>query len=199
MLTNRRHALTLFCAAVFATGCRKGAAPLRLADAEYITVETLTRLLLGDPPREQDLHPETAEKPLLKEGVYDKVVIAADADSFARVSRGAISAKDLRELETRVVSDVDKKLKKRGFSASGATFPPPAQTEARTLLATITPVIEEAGSPTDRAHRRNDALVLIRLTVTDGQTGIVIARRDFYSGTDVRRPNNRPSPAPANP
>ncbi len=186
---NRRQSIFVFSAALLAAacGCRRSQPAIRMADAEYLTTETLTRVLLGDPVSEQNLHPETAEKPLLKTGTYERVVIAADAEGFAQTSRGGVRAKDIREVESRVVVNVDKQLRKQGFSAVGSTFPISGKPEPRTLYVTITPATEEAGSPQERAGGKNDTLVLVRLTVTDPQTGAVLARRDFYSGADVRR------------
>jgi hypothetical protein len=171
---------------VFCGGCRKQAVSARLSDAEFLTRETLLQVLLGDPVQAGSLH-QTGEKGLLQTGKYERVIVAADADGFARMSRGSVGAQTIRDMENRVVADVDKRLRKEGFEAAPTSYPVGTRLAVpRTLFAIITPHIEAVGSPQERSQNKHAALILVRLTVSDARTGNILACRDFYSGADVR-------------
>ena len=166
------------------TGCGRGAGTVRLADVVPITTDTLTTLLLGDP----DVSPTRlapADKALLQTGTYENVVIAADGPGFARVSKGVLSVADVNDLLKSVVSKINGRLKKRGFSAQQGTFPP-TTTGDRTLIATLTPQTQVTGSEADQKKGHAKTLVLVRLTITDPATNTVLAQRDYYSGNDAK-------------
>ena len=170
---------------------------MALAEAVDNTTQTLRDLLLGIPPERQGTATIRPDPPLLSTGGYQEVVIAADAEGFARASRGAVSANALRDLQVRVVRALDRDLKKRGFAASGAAFDRPDSAPAvpsgsrSALLATLTPVTEPAGSPAERASGRAKTILLIRLAITDPATGKTLVQRDYYSGRDIPAPRER--------
>ena len=181
---NRRLAiLAIVFSALAAAGCRGGSA-VRLTDLAPITADTITRVLVGIPMEQRATQP-TAEAGVLKAEVYETAVITADAEAFAKVSRGTLSVRDIEALQNDVVNRVSDNLKAYRFKARGAKYPPMIS-EPRTLLATLTPTTEEAGSPADRAAGKGKTLILVRLTVTDPLTGAVLAERQYYSGTDAR-------------
>ncbi len=168
-------------------GCgRPGASAASFNDAAANTEQTLRELLLGggagSGARREDA-------PLLVAGRYESVVVAADAEGFARVSQGAVTAEAVRDLQNRVVGALDRDLKRRGFSANGRAFAgaASARREPKTLLATLIPVTEQTGSPADRAAGRGKTLILIRLTITEPKAGATLVQRDYYSGRDVGR------------
>ena len=167
-------------------GCGRSGSSVRLSDVVPMTVDTLSTLLVG----ERDV-PATrtspVDKPLLQHGVYESVAVAADAQGFADISRGALKKDDVLKMQHDVVDKLNQYLKRTGYSAAETSFPP-AVTADRTLLATLTPQPQEGGSDEDRANGKGKTLVLIRVTVTDAKTGSVLAQRDYYSGSDARQP-----------
>lgn len=171
-------------------GCGRGGSRLAFGDVAATTEEALTDVLLGVPPERALTMTAPPDKPLLKLGVYDSVYIAADAKGFAEISRGAISESDIVALEQRVVEQVDRNLKRRGFRAERGTFPMGGIDRDRVLIATLTPTTQEGGSPQDRAENRGTTYVLVRLTVTDPKTRTVLARRDYFSGHEMRGPGD---------
>lgn len=176
--------------AAAAAGCGRGGGASRVAigDVAVITEEALTDLLLGVPPDRAVQMTAPPDKPILKSGVYETVFIAADAKAFSEISRGTISAEDIRAVEQRVVEQVDKNLKRRGFSAERGKFPMGEIDREKALVATLTPTTQEGGSPQDRAENRGTTYVLVRLTVTDPKTRTILAQRDYYSGQELRGP-----------
>jgi hypothetical protein len=190
-LTSRRSALReigvlLACGVLGTAGCSSGAPAVSLTDMSEITVDTLADLVLGPP--EEPTHTAPTDPPLLKKGGKESVLVAADVTAFAALSRGAIPEKALNGARKDVVRALDKRLQKKGFSAvESAVFPPIKPTDSRTLVATLVPVIETAGSPQEKAAGRARQLVLIRLSITDPLTGEILRQRDYYSGKDVQR------------
>ncbi|MES2461663.1 MAG: hypothetical protein V4671_13850 [Armatimonadota bacterium] len=167
-------------------GCSSRPPAVSLTDLTEITVDSLTNLVLGPP----DMPTRTAltDPPLLKKGEKESVIIAADIAAFAAVSRGAIPEKALTSARKDVVRLLDRRLKDQGFSATESTvFPPAKPADNNTLVATLVPVLESAGSPEEKAAGRGRQLVLIRLSVTDPLTGEMLRQRDYYSGRDVKR------------
>lgn len=193
LLIFRRPILPLCFIAIFvvAAGCgRGGGSRLASGDVAAITEEALTDLLLGVPPERAATMTAPADRPILKTGVYETVFIAADAKGFSEISRGAISEDDIRAVEQRVVEQVDKNLKRRGFSAERGSFPMGSVDREKALVATLTPTTQEGGSPQDRAENRGTTYVLVRLTVTDPKTREILAQRDYYSGHEMRGSGN---------
>ncbi len=164
-------------------GC-KGSSTVRLADLAPLTSETITLLLVGIPPEQRATQP-TAEIGLLKPEVYETAVISADAEAFAKVSRGTLTVDDLEALQKNVVNRVSDNLKSYRFKARGAKYPP-VISEPRTLIIKLTPATEETGSPADRAAGKGKTMVLVHLIVTDPQTGAILAERQYYSGTNAK-------------
>lgn len=171
-------------AAVLA-GCSQGIPKATLLDATVQTQQTLLDLLLGPAPGRRGSANVPADPPLLEKGVYENVVLSMDAEGFVEASRGNIKIQELRTLEKEVLNGVGKVLEKRGFTLRGAVYPPPAIADARTLLVTLTPFTEEGGAPSERAAGRGTVYVLVRLTVSDPQTGANLRVRDYYSGRDA--------------
>lgn len=172
-------------------GCGKGANSVQTNQIAGITEDALVNVLLGTPP--EAVRQAPPDKPLLTPNGYNRVLIAADERGFVSVSKGSFGAGDVRTVQERVVKGVDKRIgKKNNFHAESTTFPPPAPPPAtgepnRVLIATLTPVVQVAGSPDDVAKNRTKNLLLVRLTVSDAQTGVAIVVRDYYSGRDVSR------------
>ena len=172
-------------------GCGRGVNTVQASEVTRITEDALVNVLLGTPP--EAVRQAPPDKPLLTENGYNRVLIAADAGGFAAVSKGTWNDADVRTLQSRVVSGVDKRIsRKNNFHATATTFPAPASSPptgepSRVLLATLTPATQTAGSPEDVAQNRAKTLLLVRLTVSDAQTGVVLVVRDYYSGRDVRR------------
>jgi hypothetical protein len=157
-----------------------------LTDLTEITVDSLTNLVLGPP--ESPTRTAPTDPPLLKKGEKESVVIAADVSGFATLSKGAIPEKALNNARKDVVRLLNRRLKDRGFSAVESTvFPPVKPTDSKTLVATLVPVLETAGSPQEKAAGRARQLVLIRLTVTDPLSGETLRQRDYYSGKDAQQ------------
>jgi hypothetical protein len=184
------------------TGCGRqggrGGGTVSLNEAVSNTERTLLDLLLGVPPERQGTSTTRPDPPLLARGGYERVVLSADAQSFALATRGAISPDGIRDLQERVVRTLDRNLQRRGFRAEGALFGPNLQKtvasgpdQPKTLLVTLTPQTEQAGSPTERAQGRAATIVLIRLTITDPATGAMLVQRDYYSGAEVRGQQGR--------
>jgi hypothetical protein len=173
--------------AVAAAGCGRRLPQVALTDAADLASGALLEMLLGPPPDRATVLTAPPDPPLLRKGVYESVLIAADRDAFAAVSKGSLKTADIEAIQKRVVGDVDKVLKRRGFSAQEApSFPPQVPADARMMLvATLTPVTEQGGSPAERASGKAAVLVLVRLAVTDPATGQTLRARDFYSGRDV--------------
>lgn len=169
------------------TGCSRGIPPASFDDAVSITEGTLRDLLLGLPPERTATLSTPPDPPLLKTGVYETVLIAADAEGFARVSRGSVRAADVLELQSRVVEQLDRDLKKRGFRARGGAYGAAVRGEEKILVAALTPSTEVGGSPKDRAEGKEKTYILIRLTLTDPRTGAILRRQDYYSGRDVKK------------
>lgn len=198
--TRNRHAARALCHLLTVVlflgalaGCGRGGSgrPAALAEAVDNTTQTLRDLLLGIPPERQGTATIRPDPPLLSTSGYGEVVIAADAEGFARESRGAVSANAVRDLQVHVVRALDRDLKKRGFAATGAAFDTPGSASPvpsrsrNALLATLTPVTEPAGSPAERASGRARTILLIRLAVSDPATGKTLVQRDYYSGRDI--------------
>ena len=176
------------------SGCGKGASSVQAGQIAGVTSDALVTVLLGTPPEATRQAPP--DKPLLTPSGYNRVLIASDEQGFAAVSKGAWGVADVRSLTERVVKDVDKRISKNGkndFHAAQTTFPPPAPSSVsigeagRTLIATLTPATQVSGSPDDIASNRAKVLLLVRLTISDAQTGTELVIRDYYSGREVRR------------
>jgi hypothetical protein len=168
------------------TGCASGPPAVSLADLTEITVDTLSDLMLGPP--EVATRTAPTDPPMLKKGEKESVVVAADVSAFAALSKGAIPEKALSSARKNVVRLLNQRLDKRGFTAVESTaFPPAKPTDTRTLVATLVPVLESAGSPQEKALGQGRQLVLIRLSITDPDTGETLRQRDYYSGKDVQR------------
>jgi hypothetical protein len=195
--TSRRSAVSVLtvafvCAALGTAGCSGGPPAVSLTDLTQMTVVSLSDQLIG-PPYEPTRTAPT-DPPLLKKGEKESVIVAADISGFAALSKGAIPEKALTSARKSVVNDLNKLLAKQGFSAvESTTFPPPKPTDNKTLVATLTPVLESAGSPQEKATGRDRQLVLIRLSITDPFNGETLRQRDYYSGKDVQRPNANPN------
>jgi len=175
----------LLAAVLSATGCGGGLPDVSFDDAREITRQTLRELLLGQ--REESATRRTPpDPPLLRKGVYETVLLSADAAGFARISGGAISADAVREAERQIAGDLNKDLAKQGFSARTLPFGQRPEGAARTLLVTLTPTTEQGGSPRERAEGKNKTFVLVRLTVTDAAGGAVVRQMEYYSGRDVK-------------
>ena len=191
----KRFALLTICLALLLTGCGgRSAYRATMADAAYLTESTLLELLLGPPEGERPTQTSPSDKPLLKRGLYEKVILTTDRDSFERLSKGSIRQDDLKSIEKTVTEDLTKILEKKQYAIRAVPFPPgDLTTEDKTLLVTLTPSTEEGGSPSERAAGRGATYILIRVTITDTKTGQSLRIRDFYSGRDVNRPLPSPS------
>lgn len=190
--SSRRSAISslgvlLFCTTLGIAGCSGGPPAVSLTDMTDITVDTLTDLVLGPP--DNPTRTAVTDPPLLKIGEKECIVVAADIAAFAALSKGAIPEKALSSARKNVVRVLNQRLEKKGFSAvESTTFPPAKPTNNKTLVATLVPVLETAGSPQEKATGRERQLVLIRLSITDPFNGEMLRQRDYYSGKDVQRP-----------
>lgn len=172
--------------AAVAGGCGGGLADISFDDAREITRQSLREMLLGVP--ETATRQTPPDPPLLRAGIYETLLLSADAEGFARVSKGAIGVGAVRDAERQLARDLDRDLKKRGFSARPLVFGQTPESAAKTLLAVLTPTTQEGGSPRERTEGKNKTFVLVRLTITDAATGAVLRRLDYYSGRDVKTP-----------
>jgi hypothetical protein len=189
-MNRRRVVVTLASACLLPAlaGCRGGAPAVRAGDLVPLTADAVTLVLIGPPP-ERRATVTTGDPPLMKAGVYETALITADAEAFARESRGAFSAREMAGIRKAVVEKVDEALRREGFRAKEVPFPYPGNPEPKTLLCVLTPATEDAGSPSDRASGRGRKMVLVVLTVTDPTTGTTLAERRYYSGADARQGN----------
>jgi hypothetical protein len=192
---TRHQFLSSFVAAsavVMAAGCGRGLPDATFDDARALTYDTLRVLLLGRPEADDATRRTPPDPPLLEKGKYEHVLLRADAEGFARVSRGSVSGEAVRDVEKRVAEDLRKDLSKRGFTVDVAPATnAPAAAAPQTLLVSLTPVTQEGGSPRERAEGRNPVYILIRLTVTDAGSNNVVMVREFYSGRDVKPATKR--------
>jgi hypothetical protein len=164
------------------SGCGRGQVVQRLEQIAVVTEETLTDILVGTPPERRSLNSTgLQDKPLLEKGIYETVVLSADARAFAQLSRGAIAVKEIEATQQDVVRHLERRLKPRGFAVRSAPYPPDLSNTTHTLLATLTPHTAESADP-----QRRPPLVMIRLTLTDATTNRILTTRDYYSGRDVR-------------
>jgi hypothetical protein len=180
-------ALAAALAAITLAGCGKSTPPVEIDAAVDQTEESLTTVLIG-PGRPDYTSLAPPDKPLLVKGVHEKVYIAADEAGFIQMSRGAFTPGSVKEIEERVVKAVNRNVAKRGFSALATAFPPSPDLaqEPLALIATLSPELQETGSPQDRAQGKSKSLVLIRLIVTEASTGKILVERDYYSGNEAR-------------
>lgn len=179
MGVSRRH--LLWASFGLLAGCGKGGrrgGGMRLDLAVAPAAETLLGLLLGAPDRTDP----QADPPLLTASGRTKVVVAVDAEGFARTIAGRVKASDIRQVESALVDAVRKRIARRGFVVESAPFPAKA-TDAATIAATLEPLTEPGASRRDGVRA---TLLLIRLTLTDA-SGAILARRDFYSGYDLEQ------------
>lgn len=175
--------------ALTTVGCGNSTPVIHLDDAVAMTEDTLTEALLG-PNHVSETDPTPRDKPLLRRGVYETVLIAADEKAFSKISRGALKDESIRDVEDRVTKTVEKRISRRGFTAKRVDYPVSAADIAandKVLLATLMPVTEDAGSPIDHAEGKARKLILVRLTIADPRSGNILMVRDYYSGSDVPR------------
>ncbi|MBC8134944.1 MAG: hypothetical protein H8F28_03545 [Fibrella sp.] len=188
----RRNLLTVFALLpLLVVGCGGRSIPkVALADVAALATDALLGTLLGPSSERRVTMMAKPEPPLLQKGGMESVALSTDYEGFVRVSKGALSEKDLQTIEAEVIRGSSDVLKKQGFSINSLPFPPKVDPATeKTLVATFTPVTEEGGSPEDKRLGRGKTYVLIRLTVTDPRTGTALRIRDFYSGRDAE---NRP-------
>lgn len=161
-----------------------------LSDVAALATDAVVGTVLGPDPERRASMMAKPEPALLQKGGMEKVVLATDIAGFVRVSKGALSEKDLQQIEAEVVRSSGEVFKKQGFTIDTTPFPPKVDPATeQTLVATFTPETETGGSPEDKRLGRGKTYVLIRLTVTDPRTGTALRIRDFYSGRDAQ---NRP-------
>lgn len=189
---SRRHLFSLLVLfPLMLWGCGGRSIPkVALADVAALATDALLGTVLGPTSDRRVTMMAKPEPALLQKAGMENVMLSTDYDGFVRVSKGALSEKDLRLIEAEVIRTSGEVLKKQGFSINTQPFPPKADPALeKTLFATFTPVTEEGGSPEDKRLGRGKTYVLIRLTVIDSRTGKELRIRDFYSGRDAE---NRP-------
>jgi len=175
-------------------GCTGGNSSVSMGDLADMTADTMGDLLLGPPPDPTGMAPP--DPPLLKKGGKETVIVAADTAAFVGISKGAIPESALKQTLKDIVRMLNRRMEKRGFHATASPdFPPVNPSDEKTLVTTLAPVTEEAGSPSDKAQGKQRTMILVRLTVTDPATGTILRQRDYYSGKDVQRAGT-PSPTP---
>jgi len=195
-MTRRKlfsHGMTAAALILTVSGCG-GQRSMRasLADVTALTQYALLSAIAGAPSDARGALPsQPAEPPLLAKGVYETVIISADTAGFARVSKGALTESDLETVAINVTLGVARELKRAGFAARLTPYPTDnavlAAAPDKPILATLTPTIEESGSPSDRAAGKSPTFVKILLTVTDPKTGTLLRQREFYSGANVKK------------
>jgi hypothetical protein len=126
----------------------------------------------------------------MEKGKYETAIISADAAGFHDVSRGALTQDKMKDIGSKIVAEVDKRLKPAGFSAQRGDFPPET-TQDKALLVTLVPTTAPTGSVAERARGGGRTMVLVRLTVTDPRTNDILAQRLFYSGSDAGNPGQQ--------
>lgn len=183
-------AITLVTSLLLTWGCKGGPPSVRLDDLVPMTADAICLLLVG-PPADQSGLSTTTDPPLMKKGAYETALITADTEGFARESQGTVSVKSLQGVQKSVVEKVNDRLKKEGFRARQVPYPYAGGAEPQSLLCVLTPAIEEAGSPSDRANGKARKMILVVLTISDPATGKILAERRYYSGADVR-PQKKP-------
>lgn len=167
-------------------GCGRPIPSADFEDAVALTKNVFRGLLLGSEERDVTA-PTKPDPPLLRAGVYETVLIATDVDGFARVSQGSLPSEAVADVNRRVAEDLNRDLQRRNFGARAVVFGADVRNEQKALLATLTPTTQEGGSPRERAEGKGRTYILIRLTITDPKTGVLLSQRDYYSGRDVKR------------
>jgi hypothetical protein len=179
-----KRMLWLLAVAFLVGGCGKGNSDVRVSELVTFTSDAITGLLIGPSSKDALSGNAQPDKPLLEHGKYEYALISADAVGFQDVSRGALTQDKMKDLGSRIVAEVNKRLKPVGYSATGAPFPP-ATNDDKTLLVTLVPAMAPSGSVADRAKGEGRNMVLVRLTVTDPKTNAILAQRLYYSGADT--------------
>jgi hypothetical protein len=187
-----KRILGLFAVALLLSGCTKGNSDVRITELVSFTSDAITGLLLGPSPNDAPTGNAQPDKPLLEKGKYEKAIISADGAGFQDISRGALTQDNMKQIGSRIVEEVNKRLKPAGFSAQGAPFPATTN-EEKTLLVTLVPATAPSGSVAQRTRGDGHTMVLIRLTVTDPKTNEILAQRLYYSGSDVGSPGKQPT------
>ncbi len=184
---RRRFLALLAIAPALLAGCAgRPSERVGLDDVASLASEALLGTLLGPSPEKRVTMMAPPEPPLLVKGVAENVLLSTDYADFARASKKALSEKDVKAVEADVLRTSGAVLKKRGFAIGLLSYPPVVDPAAQnTLVATLTPVTEEGGSPDEKRNGRGRTYVLIRLTITDPRTNTVLRVRDFYSGREA--------------
>ena len=172
-------------------GCNGPAPSVNLDDLASLTSDALLALLLGPTPQERAASATPLDNPLLEKGVYDSVVLTADAKEFAHLSHNALSEKRVAEIMRRITEEMNSRGRKRGFQFRQSSYPATI-TDDKTLLVTLTPTLNDISAVTDRdavtdknKERRPSKLLMARLTVTDPKTNAILAERLYYSGAEI--------------
>jgi hypothetical protein len=171
-------------------GCGKGGSDVRVSELVTFTSDAITQLLIGPNPNEAPTGNAQPDKPLLEKSKYESAIIAADAAGFHEVSQGTLTQDRMRQIEGKIVGEVNRRLKPAGFLARVGAFPP-TTTDERTLLVTLVPATAPTGSVAERARGEGRTMILVRLTVTDPKTNDILAQRLFYSGADAGSPGKQ--------
>ena len=182
---------------VFMSACSRGQATSRLQQAEIVTEETLLQTLLGtdSDPRGPIRDTRYVDKPLLEKGKYEHVLLFADTDAFIKLSRDSVSRSDIEMVQKNIITRLQKPFARRGFtlatSAPNSAGNTSDSSKGHTLKVTLSPKLQDAvNSPSKSSkssfQKEKPALILVKMTITDAETGVVLTEREYYSGQDVK-------------
>jgi hypothetical protein len=180
-LTILSIVLVLFCC----SACSRRQVSGRLEQAQFVTQETLFGVLLGEdlnarfaPIRDT----RYADKPLLEKGVYENIYLLVDTDEFVKISRGSVDKGDLEAVRKNILASLKKPLERRGFNIALAANTP------KTLKIWLTPTLQESVSNLNtNTQEKRTSLILVKMVISDAQTGGILTERVYYSGQDVKR------------
>jgi hypothetical protein len=164
------------------SACSRRQVAGRLEQAQIVTQETLQSVLLGEDPNVRFApirDSRYADKPLLEKGIYEHVYVLIDTEAFVRISRGSVDKGEVEAVQKNILASLKKPLEKRGFSIVNDT------NTSKTLKIFLSPTLQESVATSQQ--EKKSPLILVKMVISDAQTGVVLTERSYYSGQDVKK------------
>jgi hypothetical protein len=183
-LTSTTLALLSLLLILSSVACSRRQVAGRLEQAQVVTQQTLFNALLGEDPNERFApirDTRYADKPLLEKGIYENVYLLVDVEEFVKISRGSVDKGEVEAVQKNIITSLKKPLEKRGFSIVNNTNTP------KTLKIWLTPTLQESVAKPTSPQEKKTPLILVKMVISDAQTGDILTERSYYSGQDVKR------------